>query len=115
MQAKQFQSLPDRSVIYVVRNNPDMRPLPATLALDDTGGVTTYPGTFFRWEVQPGTHRIAGLAGDNGVITLNTQPGRVYYVRQIVTGWRSPTSTLQLVSEQDGRPVAMRGELISLQ
>ncbi len=114
IQAKQFRNLPDKSVIYVVRSHPDLRDLPAPLVLDDSGGVTTYPGTFFRWEVDPGKHRIAGLAGDSGQITLNTAPGRVYYVRQMVTGWRSASSSLQLVNEQHGRAVAMRGTLIPL-
>lgn len=112
MQAKQFENLPDKSVIYVVHSHPDFRDLPAPLVLDDRGGLTTYPGTFTRWEVAPGTHRIAGLAGDSGQIILNTEPGRVYYVRQTVTGWRSPSSSLQLVNEQHGRAVAMRGTLI---
>ncbi len=112
IQAKRFQSVPDKSVIYVVRSHPDLRDMPAPLVLGDRGGVTTYPGTFTRWEVDPGTHRIAGLAGDSGQITLNTQAGRIYYVRQMVTGWRSPSSSLQLVNEQHGQAVAMRGTLI---
>jgi len=112
IQAKQFESLPDKSVIYVVRSHPDLIDLPAPLVLDDSGGLTTYPGTFTRWEVAPGKHRIAGLAGDSGHITLNTEPGRVYYVRQTVSGWRSPSSILQLINEQHGRAVALRGTLI---
>jgi len=115
MQAKQFQSVTDKAVIYVVRNDPDIRGGAVPLTLDNTGGATTYPGTFIRWEVAPGPHRIVGMGSDPGRITLNTEAGRVYYVRQMVTGWGSPISSLQLVSEQDGRAVAMRGTLVSAQ
>jgi hypothetical protein len=111
-QAKQFQSVPDKAVIYVVRNDPDINWQPAPLVLDGGGGVTTYPGTFIRWEVAPGPHRITGLSGDGGLITLNTAAGKVYFVRQTVLGFGSPSSNLQTVSESDGRAVAMRGQVI---
>ncbi len=114
-QAKRFESLPDKSVIYLVRSHPDFRDLPAPLVLDDAGGVTTYPGTFFRWEVPPGRHRIAGFAGDSGQIVLDTRAGGVYYVRQLVAGWRSPNSTFQLVTEPTGRAIAMQGSFIPVQ
>ena len=113
-QAKQFQTMPDKSVIYVVRNDPDINRLPTHLMLDNRGGVTTYPGTFFRWEVAPGHHRIAGFSSDSGMIELDTEPGKIYFVRQVVLGFRSPISNLQRTSEQDGRAVAMRGKLISV-
>jgi hypothetical protein len=115
MQAKQFQSVPSKAVIYVVRNNPDIRGGAAPLAFDGVSSVATYPGTFIRWEAAPGTHRITGMGADPGQITLNTEAGRVYYVRQQVAGWGSPMSTLLAVNEQDGRAVAMRGTLISVQ
>jgi hypothetical protein len=115
MQAKQFQPLPDKSVIYIVRSFPDFTELPAPLVLGDAAGITTYAGTFIRWEVPPGSNRIAGYAGDSGQITLNTRAGGVYYVRQMVSGWRSPHSTFQLVTEPTGQAIAMRGTLIPVQ
>jgi hypothetical protein len=114
-QAKQFQNVPDKAVIYVVRSYPDLNPRPTYLLFDNRGGVTTYPGTYVRWEVAPGKHRIAGFASDSGLIELNTEPGKIYFVRQVVVGFRSPISNLQQTSEQDGRAVALRGQLISVQ
>ncbi|HKA43863.1 MAG TPA: hypothetical protein VKF40_17915 [Burkholderiales bacterium] len=114
-QAKQFRTVPDKAVIYVVRNDPDINRLPTPLLIDGGAGATTYPGTFVRWEVAPGTHRIAGVASDAGTITLNTAAGQIYYVRQTVLGFGSPISNLQVVSEQAGRAVAMRGQVIPMQ
>ena len=53
IQAKKFEALPDRAVIYIARNDPDFSRDGATLLLDDTTTVTTYPGTYYRWEVAP--------------------------------------------------------------
>ena len=114
-QTMQIQSASDKAVIYVVRNDPDLNWRPATLLLDARSTVTTFPGTYFRWEVPPGPHLIAGYASDNGRIELNTEPGKVYFVWQIVMGFRTPSSNLQRVSEQDGRAVAMRGQAIAIQ
>lgn len=114
IQAKKFESVPDKAVIYLVRDMPDFSSRPATIALDDAAMITTYPGTYFRWEVAPGTHRIAGFAGDSGVITLQTEPGKVYFVQQRLSPWsRSPWSYFYAIGEQYGRAVVMRSELIS--
>lgn len=113
IQAKKFESLPDKSVIYLVRDIPDFSDRPATITLDDAATITTYPGTYFRWEVAPGPHRIAGFAGDAGVITLQTEPGRIYFVRQTLSPWmRFPLSYFYPVNEQYGRAVVMRSQLI---
>ena len=63
IQAKKFESAtPDKSVIYIVRAPMDSRE-GGTISLDDNAQVTTYAGTYYRWEVAPGPHRIAGYAG----------------------------------------------------
>jgi len=112
IQAKQFETVGDMAVIYIVRGNPDLSTHGAPLGLDGMSGVTTYPGTFVRWVVAPGQHRIAGMFGDNASITLQTQAGGIYYVRQSVIGWRSPMSFLQLVSPEVGQGYARLGTLI---
>lgn len=113
IQAKKFESVPDKAVIYLARDIPDFDDRPATLTLDGAATITTYPGTYFRWEVAPGVHRIAGFAGDAGVITLNTEPGKVYFVQQRLSPWmRWPQSYFYPVREDYGRAVVMRSQLI---
>ena len=86
IQAKRFEA-PEagKSVIYLVRDSADFNDGPATLWLGDERIITTYPGTYFRWEVEPGAQRIAGFAGDSGSITVRVEPGRIYYIQQRVT------------------------------
>jgi len=113
IQAKRFEPVASQSVIYIVRDYPDFNDSPATLTLDNAASITLYPGTFYRWEVPAGKHRVAGFAGDNGAIHLDTAPGRVYYVqhRLSVAGF-FPMSLFQVVGEGQGRAVAMRGQLV---
>ena len=119
MQAKKFeQPLSGKSVIYLVRDNPDFKDAATTLWLGDNNMITTYPGTYYRWEVAPGTHRIAGFAGDSGSITVRVEPDRIYYVQQRVTPFTlgystvAPTSNFQVVPEANGRAVVMRSQLV---
>lgn len=115
-QAKRFEALPDKVVIYLVRDHPDFNDSPATVWLDDRGTVTTYPGTYYRWEVAPGRRRIAGFAGDAGAITLDAEPGRIYFVQQRLSPWgRFRQSYFHPVPEPHGRAVVMRSQLIGQQ
>ena len=87
--------------------------LAATITLGDNQMITTYPGTYYRWEVEPGRHRIAGFAVDNGEITLDVQAGRMYFVQQRTTPWLTyAMSWFEPVAEPQGRAVVARSVLI---
>ena len=108
--------LPDRAIIYVVRVLQDLGNVPATLWLDNQVMGATYMGTYFRWEVPAGQHLIAGYGSDNGMIRLDVQPGRIYYVQQVVRGGaraNSPYSTFRILNERDGRALVSRAVLIT--
>jgi hypothetical protein len=75
---------------------------------------STYPGTYFRWVVPPGRHRIAGYGSDSGSITIDTAPGRVYFVEQIYSPGFTLTrqSFFRLVDENYGRQAVLQSELM---
>jgi hypothetical protein len=113
LQAKKFEAVPDKAVIYLVRDFPDHSEQAATIWLGDAAMITTYAGTYFRWEAAPGTHRIAGFGGDTGSITLRTEPGKIYFVQQRVAPFvRFVQSYFQVVSEPQGRAAVMRAVLL---
>ena len=67
----------------------------------------TYQGTYFRWELPPGRHRIAGYASDTGVITVDLQPGRTYFMQHVVLGGgrvTTPNSRFWMINEKPGAP-----------
>lgn len=113
LQARKFETVPRKAVIYIVRDQPDFADAPATIWLGEQATVTTYPGTYYRWEVEPGIQRIAGFGADGGAISLRTQPGGIYFVQQRLSPFPfANQSHFQLVSEPQGRSVVMRSVLV---
>lgn len=114
IQAKRFESIPGKSVIYVARTPKDSLES-SGLALDYDLQITTHPGTYYRWEVAPGTHRVAGFGVGTELVTLTTEPGKIYFLEHTVLGhWRSgPQATwLKQIGEQDGRALVVQAELL---
>lgn len=113
IQAKKFEVLPDKAVIYLVRDYPDFSDNAATLWLGESAMITTYPGTYYRWEVAPGMHRITGYGPDIGAIMVQAEAGRIYYVLQRLAPFlRFPSSYFQLIAEPAGRNAVMRSTLV---
>jgi hypothetical protein len=114
IEAKRFEPVTGKAVIYLVREYPDISREVATVMLDDQMMGSTYPGTFFRWVVEPGRHQIRGYAGDAGTMVLDTLPDRIYFVQQSYT--RGFTgfghSFFRLIPEPYGRDAVMRAELV---
>src|SRR6185295_3191568 len=110
-EAKRFESIPDKSVIYVVRQPVDSEE-GRTLMLDGQATITTWAGTFYRWEVAPGTHRIAAFAGGSEAVTLTTAPGKIYFVQHTVLANRRDgtvtIASLQQISDESGRNLVSR-------
>ena len=113
LEAKRFEPVPGKAVIYVVRSDPDISREVSTLMLDDNMMGSTYPGTYFRWVVEPGRHQIRGYAGDAGTFTIDAAPDRMYFIQQSVsklfTGFAQ--SFFRPIPEPHGRAVVLRGEL----
>jgi hypothetical protein len=113
IQARKFEPVPDRAVVYLVRDHPDFSDRAATIWLGESVMITTYPGTYFRWETAPGTHRITGYGPDIGTITLRLEPGRIYFVQQQLAPFMQlPFSQFFLVNEPSGRAAVNRAVLL---
>lgn len=94
IQAKKFQPVPDRAVIYIVRPLVDGN-VHGPLSIPG-GMITTHPGTYHRLEVAPGAHQITGAAGWGVSVTVQTEAGKIYFVEQVATG--GPREGLQSMS-----------------
>jgi hypothetical protein len=114
IEAKRFEPAPGKAVIYVVREYPDISRDVATLMLDDRMMGSTYPGTYFRWVVDPGRHEIRGYAGDAGKITLDVGPDRIYFIQQSVSVFffGFAQSFFRPVPEAYGREAVLRSQLV---
>ena len=113
LQAKRFEAVPGKAVIYVVRTPMDSDEA-SGLALDGHGQITTLGGTYYRWEVVPGVHRVNGIGSSNVSVTLNAAAGGIYFLQHTVIGtWRSGPQNINLrqIGEQDGRMLVARSQL----
>lgn len=105
IQSQKFEGVADKAIIYIVRTPMDSRE-GGTISLGNSAQITTYGGTYYRWEAPPGVHRLAGYAGESGLVEINAQAGQIYFVRHTVRGTvRSgvQVTDLQRISEQEGR------------
>ena len=102
IQAKKFESVPGKAVIYIVRAPMDSREV-GSILLDDDGPVATYWGTYYRWVVAPGKHRIAGYAQQSAGITLETEAGKIYFVAHTVLGSPRTGAAFTFLNRIDGK------------
>jgi len=113
IQARKFEALPDKAVIYLFRDDPDFSDTEARVDFGNNLNLRTYAGTYFRWEVPPGMHQIMSFGGDTGQIRVQAERGKVYFVQQRVAGMRfSPESTFELISESQARSIVSRCVLV---
>ena len=113
IQARKFEAVPDKSVIYLLRDAADFSDVEAAVAFDGVMSLRTYSGTYYRWEVTPGTHQVASFGGDTGQIRVQAERGKVYFVQQRVAGRQfAPESTFELISESQARAVVQRCVLL---
>jgi len=88
-QAKQFISYPSSSTIYVYRTDFGGEADDAVLYVDGRLIGETLRQAFFRIDVNPGKHLLNGIAQDQGSLTLETRPGKIYFVEQAVIAGNS--------------------------
>ena len=112
IQAKKFQIPSDKAVIYVVRTPMDSWE-PSSLSLGNAQ-ITTHRGTYYRWEVAPGTHRVAGFGVES--VTLTTTSGRIYFLEHTVVGDPDDggiqLTRLREIGDQAGRRLVMYSQLL---
>ena len=112
VRSKQFEAVAGMSVVYLYRDRVDFTSSPASFTLDEQHQGATYRGTYFRLEMAPGKHRIAGFAADIGHLDFITEAGRIYFIRHSVTRLHNfDLSVFQIVPAEYGRPAVLQYEM----
>jgi uncharacterized protein DUF2846 len=97
-QARLLRSSPEKAVIYLLRDRGAYYVTDVQVGLDDQIMGTTWPNTFYRWEVPPGKHVIVSFTTPPAVLKLTTEAGGVYYVWQDINfGKLREPSRLEIV------------------
>ena len=83
-EATAFQAPQGKGSVYLYRTGRAVGAagqLTVKVNSQDAGG--TGPGTFFKWDLKPGTYTIASSTGESSaVIQIEVKEGEVYYIRQ---------------------------------
>jgi hypothetical protein len=110
---KTFTSKPEKSQIYVYRNESMGSAIAMTVSLDGKVVGRTGPKTFFWWEVEPGIHTIVSHTENVSELRIKTEAGKLYFVwQEVKMGWWGARSALQEVDEPTGKSGVMECELI---
>jgi hypothetical protein len=103
-QAKNFATKPDKSSIYVYRNESFGGAARMTVSLDGKVAGQSGPQTYFLWEVDPGPHEIASHAENVETLQITAEAGKAYYVwQEAKVGVWGARSRLHLMDERAGR------------
>lgn len=103
-EAKSFAVKTDKSSIYLYRNETFGGAILLTTTIDGKVAGQTGPKTYFLWEVDPGKHEITSVGENTVTLTLDTEPGRAYYVwQEVKMGLWMARSLLHQVDEATGR------------
>ena len=114
IQAKRFDAVPGMAVIYIVRPATDS-PNSGMIHLGNAGTIATQQGTYYRWEVAPGAHRIEGFGPSTAAVTVQTESGKIYFVQHTVQGNRRDgvkSMSLQQIGDAYGRKLVENAQLL---
>lgn len=83
-EAKTFIAPADKGTVYLYRTG---RAVGATgqllVKINSTDAGGTGPGTFFKWDLKPGTYAFSSSTGESSaVVQIDVKAGQVYFIRQ---------------------------------
>lgn len=104
--AKEFNTNPDKGVIYLYRPGRMVGAAGQTqikINGQDAGG--SGPSTYFQWELEPGTYTFSCFTAESSaVVELDVEPNRLYFLRQDTRiGLGNGRVTLKEVDESTGK------------
>jgi hypothetical protein len=101
--AKSFEHQPDKSVLYIYRNETLGSAVKMDLILDGNNLGQTVAHSYFAVPVAPGTHRLVSKAENDDTLDFSTEAGQNYFVwQEVKMGMLSARTGLHLVGDQEG-------------
>ena len=112
--AKTFKVAPNKSGIYIYRNESMGAAVSMDLFINGKPLGQTAAKTYAYVEVDPGKHKILSKAENEELLELDTLAGKLYYVwQEVKMGLLYARNKLSLVDEKTGQAGVMESKLIS--
>jgi hypothetical protein len=104
-QAKTFAPVAERGVIYIFRDESFGAAVKLPLVVDGRLLGDTVAHSYFRLELEPGTHEILSKAEADSTLKLTVEAGKVYFVWQEVKMglWSARCLLHEIPSADEGR------------
>lgn len=113
--AKQFQVIPDKALLYIIRTKGSAWGITNSIVVDKLVVGTLKDGSYAVAELSPGKHIVSVLGNFEGdcVLKIDTEKGKIYFVKtDIGMGWARPRMYIELVGEQEGKTMVNEYNLI---
>jgi hypothetical protein len=112
---KRLAAPPDAAVVYLCRNESFGAAIHMDVELDGRRAGQTVAKSYMVWQLPPGSHRLVSRAENDQDLTIDTAPGRRYFVwQEVKMGILSARSRLQQVVESQGQAGVDECELIQM-
>jgi hypothetical protein len=113
--AKEFKKVADKGVVYLYRPGRFVAAAVSTAIKvngQDAGG--TGPGTFFRWELKPGTYVFSAKTSESAAaVEVDVKAGEHYFVMQNEhIGLNTTRVSMKLVDEKTGTNAVSGAKLL---
>jgi|KBSMisStaDraftv2_1062788.scaffolds.fasta_scaffold256413_1 hypothetical protein len=106
---------PDAALVYLYRNESIGAGVHMDVQLDGRPAGQTVAMSYMVWQVPPGSHRLVSIAENDYDLTIDTEPGRRYFVwQEVKLGIMFARSRLQQVSASQGQAGVDECELVQM-
>jgi len=113
LQAKKFATHPSKAIIYIYRNEAIGALVNLAILIDGRIIGQTRGYTYFMIEADPGEIEITGQGQNISTITINTEPGKNYFIwQEAKIGFLKPRNLLHIVYPDRGTKGVLECKLI---
>ena len=107
--------MPDKGVVYLYRPGRFVAAAVSTaIKVNGQNAGGTGPGTFFRWELKPGTYVFSAQTSESSAaVEIDVKPGEHYFVMQNEhIGLNSTRVSMKQVDEKTGMNEVSKNKLL---
>lgn len=106
VEAKTFEAPSDRGTVFLYRTGRAVGAAGQLMVqVNSVNAGGTGPGTFFRWDLKPGSYTFSSSTGESSaVVQVDVKAGEIYFIRQDARlGLDSGRVTLREVDDRKGK------------
>lgn len=111
--AKKFETTPDKSNLYIYRNESFGGAVRMSVLVDNQLAGDTAAHTYILKSVAPGQHTVISKSENDSSCVVNAEPGHNYFLwQEVKTGIWSARSFLQAVDQETGKAGVSDSKLV---